>query len=91
MVYDRHFETKKTSGKPEADRLATLLAELHRGVEYLDLSIETEVDRARTRDPLHQANSPRARLMTTRRNNLKATIAALEKRLADQLPAPVPA
>jgi hypothetical protein len=91
MVYDHHFETKGTGGKSEAERLATLLAELHRAVEYLDLSIETEINRAKTRGSSLHGSPPMTRLMENRRSNLKVTIAALEERLADQLLGPVPA
>ena len=88
MVKKRHFETSR---KSEAERLAKLLADLYRAVQYLDLGIESEVDQARTRDPLHHGYSIAAGLMETRRSNLKVTIAACETRLAGQLPALVPA
>jgi len=87
MKNERHFETTMTGGKYEAQRLAILLADIHHTVRNLELSIEAEQDRARNHDPSHYAYPLTARMMIMRRNNLKATVAALEQRIEDTSPA----
>jgi hypothetical protein len=88
MGYNRHFETTRTGGN-EAERLAALLADLHRAVRNLELTIEEEEDRIGNRDPSHYAYPIVARTMAARRDNLKATIAALEHRARPAWPSAI--
>lgn len=58
-----------------------MLRDLRNAVGLLDHSIEAELESSRIRDPSHFAFPMTARTLLARRDNLKATIAAL----ADQL------
>lgn len=58
-----------------------MLRDLRHAVRLLDHSIEAELEGSRIRDPSHFAFPMTARTLLARRDNLKATIAAL----ADQL------
>jgi hypothetical protein len=53
-------------------------------VRLLDCSINTEEERVRISDRSDARYPILARMMATRRDNLKDTIAALERRLSDQ-------
>jgi hypothetical protein len=65
-----------------AMQLRAMIAAFERALSSLDDSINADLERARIRDPSHFAYPISVRTMTTRRNNLKATIAALSDRLA---------
>ncbi len=69
MKHVPHFEIRRTGGQEQAESssLALLLADLHRAVHYMDIHITAE------QDPMV------ARAMVTRRDNLAATIAALQQ------------
>jgi hypothetical protein len=58
------------------------IAELERTVLKLDFAIAAELERARVHDPSHFAYPISVRSMITRRDNVKATIAALTEQLA---------
>jgi hypothetical protein len=64
-----------------------LIADLDRIVHILDCDIATEEDRARVSDHSDAAYPMLARTLAARRKNLKVTIAALQRRLAEIDPA----
>ena len=61
----------------------TLIDSLSRCVQLLGCDIETEEERTKCCDLRDPAYSVLARSLTTRRDNLAATIAGLQERLAD--------
>jgi hypothetical protein len=67
----------------EAMQIRAMIATLDRSVLNLDADIDAELQWARIRDPSHFAFPIAARTMIARRDNLKATIAALSERLAE--------
>jgi flagellar FliJ protein len=69
-----HFETAR--GR-KAEKVAALLAELHHDISMLELSIAAEEEESGNHDPSHYAYPFTAKMMATRRDNLKATAAAL--------------
>jgi hypothetical protein len=74
----REIEIKRRT----ATQLRTMIAGLERAVVNLDVSISSELALSSTREPSHFAYSILASAMQARRDNLKATIAALSGRLA---------
>ena len=63
-------------------RTAAVLMDLKSAATLLDCSIETELQSSPTRDPRHFAFPMTARALIARRDNLRATIAALSEELA---------
>lgn len=63
-------------------RTEAVLADLKNAATMLDYSIETELQSSPTRDPRHFAFPMTARALITRRDNLRATIAAISEELA---------
>jgi hypothetical protein len=82
MRRKRHFEKIVARENDQRDRLAVLLESLRRDAGFLEANIADEEHRTGKRDPSHYSYPIRARTMVQRRDNLKATIAALELRLA---------
>ncbi len=74
----REIEVKKRT----AIRLRMMIASIERDIANLDASINSELALARVRKPSHFAYPVAARTMQARRENLKATVAALSDRLA---------
>jgi cell division protein FtsB len=74
----REIEIKRRA----ATQLRTMIVTLEREVANLDDGISSELILARVRDPSHFAYPISVRTMQARRENLKATIAALSDRLA---------
>lgn len=62
--------------------IRTMLVDLEREITNLDLSINSELALASVRDRTHFAYPISARMMESRRENLKTTVAALLERLA---------
>jgi hypothetical protein len=62
--------------------IAALINNLDQRAQLLDQDIATEEERAGVFVPSHHAYPILAGTLTARRDNLRATIAALEKRLA---------
>ena len=83
MKHHRHFNRTGVAAVTEAAQIGTLINDLSQIVKLLECGIATEEESARTPDPRNIAYPIVARAMATRRDNLKATIAALESRLAD--------
>ena len=78
MTNQRFFDTALTTASRDAARIMTLLAKLTRSIATLSIDIEHEEERARVRDVLDPAYPMLARTLAARRDNLRATVAALE-------------
>jgi phage shock protein A len=78
MTNQHLFDTARTTASRDAAQIATLLAKLNRTIARLSLDIEQEEERAQVRDLLDPAYPMLARTLAARRNNLRATVAALE-------------
>jgi hypothetical protein len=63
-------------------RISALISDIDRVVRLFDCDIAAEEQRARVSDRLDPCYPILARTLAARRDNLKETIAALEKRLA---------
>jgi hypothetical protein len=85
MKHQRHFERASDVALREAARISALISDLDRVVRILDCDIDNEEERARVSDPFDAAYPILARTLAARRDNLKDTIAALERRLASLL------
>ena len=82
MKHQRHFGSATVISLRKVAQISALISDLDRRVQILDCSIAAEEERARVFGPSDAAYPILARTLTARRNNLKETIAALEKRLA---------
>jgi hypothetical protein len=76
------FGTEVEAASIEATQIMTLIDSLSRCVQLLGCDIETEEERTKCCDLRDPAYSVLARSLTTRRDNLAATIAALQERLS---------
>lgn len=65
-----------------ATQLRIMIARFEQEIASLDVGIGTELELARVRKPSHFAYPISARTLDARRENLKATVAALIDRLA---------
>jgi len=83
MKHLRHFGSASDAALREAAKIRTMINDLDRVVRILDCAIATEEERARVSNPLDASYPVPARTLTARRDNLKGTIAALERRLAN--------
>ena len=72
----------------EVAQINTLISNLARSVELLNLDIDFEEERARIRDFSDPAYPILARHLLTRRENLMETIAALQARVGTSEPLP---
>ena len=81
MKHQRHFESASDVASREAEQIRTLIANLERTVRFLDCDIETEQESAGVSDRADAAYPILARTLAARSDNLKDTIAALEKRI----------
>jgi hypothetical protein len=84
MKHQRHFGS--ATSPREAAQTRSLVADIDRIVQILDSDIAAEEEQARVFDPSQAEYPILARTLAARRDNLKETIAALERRLSD-LPA----
>lgn len=80
MKYQRHFDTGEAA-QHEAVKIRKMISDLDRTVQLLNCDIATE-ERAGISDRSDVAYPILARMLATRRDNLNATITALEKRLS---------
>ena len=62
--------------------ISKMIEDLRRVAQVLDCDVHTEEDRSQIFDPSHARYPILARSLAARRDNLKATIAALEARLS---------
>jgi hypothetical protein len=81
MKHPRHFGSANDVGLGEAARISKVIGDLDRVVRILDCDVATEEELARVLDPFKINYPVLARALTARRDNLKQTIAALERRL----------
>jgi hypothetical protein len=79
----RHFETALR----EASVIGTMLSDLDRTVQLLDIDIATEEERAGVFDRSQSTYPILARTLATRRDNLKNTVVALEQHLSTTMTA----
>jgi hypothetical protein len=84
MKHQRHFGSATLPR--ELAQTRSLVADIDRIVQILDSDIAAEEEEARVFDPSQAEYPILARTLAARRDNLKETIAALERRLLD-LPA----
>lgn len=81
MKHLRRFEIESRAEGREMAQLGTLIANLDRTIAILDADIEAEEERVRVRDLADPAYPILARSLRTRRENLMATLDALQQRL----------
>jgi hypothetical protein len=81
MRQQHHFDTRKAA-QLEAIKIRKMIYDLDRSVQLLSSDIGIEEERTRISNRSDAAYSILARMMGARRDNLKDTIVALEKRLA---------
>ena len=81
MNMQTHFETTR-----EVTVISKILADLVRTVQLIETEIAAEEARAGVSDRSDVKYSILARTLIERRDNLKATIAALEQRHAERAP-----
>jgi hypothetical protein len=82
MKHARHFENVTRTSALEAECIGTMIADLRRVVQVLDCDVQTEEERSRIFDRSNAHYPMLARTLAARRDNFKATIAALEARLS---------
>jgi hypothetical protein len=83
MKHQRHFDPTDVALR-DVEQISGLIGDLDRVVRILDCDIATEEERAGVSDPFNGAYPVLARSLTARRENLKRTMAALERRLASR-------
>jgi predicted RNase H-like nuclease (RuvC/YqgF family) len=82
MKHRRHFRNANDVALREAARIGALISDLDRRAQLLDRDISAEEEHALVFNLFDAAYPVLARTLAARRDNLKATIAMLEKRLA---------
>jgi hypothetical protein len=82
MKHQRQFERASDVALREAEQIRTLIVNLERTVGILNCDIATEEECAGVSDRADAAYPILARTLAARRDNLKDTIAALEKRVS---------
>ena len=78
MRNQRQFNTAHITAARDEAQIATLIATLTRSIAILSIDIEQEEARAHVRNVLDAAYPMLAQTLRARRDNLVATIAALE-------------
>jgi hypothetical protein len=81
MRQQRHFEIASATMLRQAAVIRGMMDDLSRTVRLLDCDVATEEERTRISDRSNSAYPILARTLATRRDNLRDTIAALERRL----------
>jgi len=81
MKHQPHFEVASATVLREAAVIRGMMDDLNRAVCLLDCDIATEEERARISNRSNSAYPILARTLAARRDNLRDTIAALERRL----------
>ena len=82
MKHQYHFGSPNRVAFREVARIGALIRDLDRVVRILESDIATEEERSGVTDRFDAAYPIIARTMTARRDNLKETIGALERRLS---------
>jgi flagellar protein FliJ len=80
MNHQRRFGTSRATAARELAQIGTLIADLERFKELLEVDIETEEQGTSISDVSNPAYSTLARSLRTRRNNVHATLADLYER-----------
>ena len=80
MKHQRHFDTLEVAQR-DAVQICKMIANLDRSVKLLDCDIAAEEERARISDRSNAAYPILATTLATRRDNLRDTIATLERQL----------
>jgi hypothetical protein len=83
MKHQRHFDPNHFELR-EVARISALISDMDRRVRLFDCDIAAEEQRARVSDRLDPGYPMFARTLAARRDNLKETIAVLEKRLTSR-------
>jgi hypothetical protein len=78
MKNQRLFDTAREIASRDVAQIATLIEKLTRSIATLSIDIEHEEERAQVRDVFDSAYPILARSLAARRDNLRATVAALE-------------
>ena len=78
MRNQRRLNTTHVTAARDEVQIATLIATLTRSITILSIDIEHEEERARVHNVLNAAYPMLAQTLRARRDNLVATIAALE-------------
>jgi hypothetical protein len=81
MKHQRHFDTSEAEQR-ETEKIRKMIGDLDRSVQLLNCDIASEEERTRISDRSDAAYSTLARMLAIRRENLRDTIAALERRLS---------
>ncbi len=81
LNHQSHFGRLDRLAVQQAAKVRFLISDLDRIVRILDSDIAAEEERAGVSDACNAAYPVLARMMTARRDNLKQTIAALERGL----------
>ena len=84
MKHQSHFGSPRYVVLKQAAKVRCLISDLDRIVRILDGDIAVEEDRAGVSDRFNAAYPVLARMMIARRDNLRETIAALERRLGPE-------
>lgn len=84
MNHQSHFGRLDHAAFQQAAKVRALIADLDRVVRILDSDIAAEEERSGVSDTFNAAYPVLARMMAARRDNLKETIAALERRLPSE-------
>ena len=82
MRHQHHPERANAVARRDVSWIAALISNLDRRAQLLDQDIAAEEERAQVFTPADAAYPILARTLRARRDNLRSTIAALEKRLA---------
>jgi hypothetical protein len=93
VKHQYHFESANVIPLREVARISAFIGDLNRRAQLLDCDIAAEEERARVFNPFDATYPVLARTLVARRDNLKATVAVLERRFAglqeraDKIPA----
>jgi ABC-type transporter Mla subunit MlaD len=82
MKHQHHFGSTNVIALREVARIGAFIGDLDRRAQLLDSDIAAAQESARVFNPFDAAYPVLARTLAARRDNLKATVATLEKRLA---------
>jgi hypothetical protein len=82
MKRQYHFGNANSTAMRETARIEALIVDLGRRAQLLEDDIAAEEERARVFNRSDAAYPIAARILAVRRENVKATIATLEKQLA---------
>jgi hypothetical protein len=82
MKIEHQFETRRATALREAAQIETMIRDLNQAAARLAADAMAEEKRVGISDPHDTAYPILARVLSVRRENLQATVAALEQRVA---------